>query len=103
MLAGVHAREWSSIAAVIESAARLIKAYGTTPWIRETLKYASLHFVPVLNPDGFVFSWTNHKRKDYIMLRDGSHADPRGGNRFRPLAPKVSSSYGVEFKLCSLM
>lgn len=48
--AGMVAREWASISA-------LLYALDSLTTDRELLRKYTLHFVPVVNPDGYVYSW----------------------------------------------
>ncbi len=66
-----HAREW--IAAMVTTcvADRLVRDYETVPAIREFVDRTELWVIPVVNPDGYQYSWSSNRywRKN----RRGSH------------------------------
>ena len=65
---GQHAREWISPAATTWIADRLIRGYGSDPFITDLLDRAVIKIVPVVNPDGYEFSrnserlWRKNRR-----------------------------------------
>ena len=69
-----HAREW--IAAMVTTcvADRLVRDYASDPAIRAFVDSTSLWVVPVVNPDGYQYSWSTDRywRKN---LRDRSGVD----------------------------
>lgn len=66
-----HAREW--IAAMVTTcvADRLVRGYDTDPVIREFVDHTELWIIPIVNPDGYQYSWSSNRywRKN----RRGSH------------------------------
>jgi murein tripeptide amidase MpaA len=55
-----HAREWISVMVPICVADRLVAARNE-PRITKILDAASFHIVPVVNPDGYAYSWTHDR------------------------------------------
>ena len=84
---GVHGREWISPMAVLYAATRIIEAYGSPKHnsLTNLLDYATLHFVPIVNPDGFKYTW-NAKGHHATMsrFRLGTHT---GIKKPRPAPP----------------
>jgi len=70
----LHAREW--IAAMVTTcvADRLVRGYDRDPAIREFVDSTELWVVPVVNPDGYQYTWSKDRywRKN---RRDGSGVD----------------------------
>ncbi|MCG3122758.1 MAG: hypothetical protein GIKADHBN_01160 [Phycisphaerales bacterium] len=71
---GQHAREWISPMTVMYIADRLVAGYGSDPRITSLLDNVEVIIVPVMNPDGYVFTWTNNRmwRKNRRDNGDGS-------------------------------
>jgi len=58
---GQHAREWITPTVPLYLADRLINGYDTDPAIRALLDRVSFYLVPVMNPDGYVYTWTTYR------------------------------------------
>ncbi len=56
-----HAREWVSPMAVCYTAEQLVTQYGTDPQITELVDSIEFHIVPVVNPDGYVYTWSTDR------------------------------------------
>ena len=56
-----HAREWISPMTVMYIAERLASTYETDPRVRAILDRAEFIFVPVVNTDGYVYTWTTER------------------------------------------
>jgi hypothetical protein len=56
-----HAREWVSPAAVTYMIEQLVAGYGTDARITRLLDELEWVFVPMMNPDGFDFTWTDER------------------------------------------
>ncbi|KAI2643260.1 hypothetical protein GGS21DRAFT_541992 [Xylaria nigripes] len=54
---GLHAREWITTSSVNYVAWSFIQSIDKDPMINEILKRFDLVFVPVLNPDGYEYTW----------------------------------------------
>lgn len=52
-----HAREWITPPTMSYTADRLTEGYGTDPRITQLLDHAVIRIVPIVNPDGYVYSW----------------------------------------------
>ncbi len=56
-----HAREWISAMVTTCVADRLVRDYDTDPAIREFVDSTQLWVVPVVNPDGYQYSWATDR------------------------------------------
>lgn len=70
----MHAREWLSPMTVMCIAEAMVQGYEADPATTELLDALELVIVPVINPDGYVYSWTSERywRKN---RRDGHGVD----------------------------
>jgi len=58
---GQHAREWIGPAVVMYILDQLLLGYGTNPTVTKLLNEIEFVIVPVVNPDGYDFTWTNNR------------------------------------------
>lgn len=58
---GLHAREWISTTTVNYVAWSFVTAFEREPMITKFLYNFDIVFIPVMNPDGVEFSWTNDR------------------------------------------
>ncbi len=56
-----HAREWVASMATTYIGDQLIRQYGSDPAITQLVDSAILYVIPVVNPDGFVYTWTTNR------------------------------------------
>lgn len=56
-----HAREWVAVATPVYIADQLINTYDSDAQVRALLDRAVVYIVPIVNPDGYVFTWTNDR------------------------------------------
>ncbi|MEW6198195.1 MAG: M14 family zinc carboxypeptidase [Planctomycetota bacterium] len=57
-----HAREWISVEVPLYLADQLLRNYATNPAIRRLVNAGEIWIVPVLNPDGYVYTWTTNRQ-----------------------------------------
>jgi murein tripeptide amidase MpaA len=74
---GQHAREWVSHSTTLYLLNELVTGYGTNPNATAILDKASFVIVPVVNPDGYVFTWASANnrlwRKNRRVNSNGSY------------------------------
>lgn len=58
---GVHAREWISVLTVLYSIYGMLRHYEENPHDSKTLAKLDFLFIPVLNPDGYDYTWTHDR------------------------------------------
>jgi len=56
-----HAREWIAPMVTIYVADQLIRQYDSDPQVQSLVDNVEFYIVPVMNPDGYVYSWTNDR------------------------------------------
>lgn len=63
VIGGTHAREWISVSTVAFIAYNLVTRYGHPeyPAVTKLLDHFDLVFIPVLNPDGYEYTWTSDR------------------------------------------
>lgn len=57
----IHAREWITTPASAYLLENLIRGYDTDPRVRNLLDTTDWYVTPVLNPDGYVYTWTTER------------------------------------------
>uniref|UniRef100_A0A3Q3VSS9 Peptidase M14 domain-containing protein n=1 Tax=Mola mola TaxID=94237 RepID=A0A3Q3VSS9_MOLML len=60
---GIHAREWIAPAFCQYFVRGILQAYETDPKMEEMMKNMDFYVTPVLNVDGYIFSWTNNTHR----------------------------------------
>lgn len=58
---GIHAREWISPAFCQWFVNEAVHTYETDKTMNKLLRKMTIYVLPVLNVDGYVFTWTNHR------------------------------------------
>ncbi|MEN3002228.1 MAG: M14 family metallopeptidase [Armatimonadota bacterium] len=70
-----HAREWITVAVALYLAHRLCAEYGIDTRVTELLQRTEVYIVPVVNPDGYEYSWTTdrlwRKNRRYLGIIEG--------------------------------
>jgi len=59
--ATIHAREWLTTATLLKIMDFLIYQYGTDPDATNLLDNREWYFMPIVNPDGYTFTWTDDR------------------------------------------
>jgi len=55
---GIHAREWITHATMCYMISKLVTNYGVDPVVTKILDTYEWHIAPVVNPDGYAYTWT---------------------------------------------
>lgn len=92
---GQHAREWISVATTTCIADRLVRGYGSDPEITALLDEMQVYVVPVVNPDGYEYTWTDdrywrknrHEEHGVDLNRNFPVAFGRKGSSDQPASP----------------
>lgn len=94
-----HAREWVSVSTTMYIADQLIRTYDTDPMIQELLDATEVIIVPMVNADGYSYSWTDvrlwrkNRRNNAV---GGIGVDPNRNWSFQWGGPFSSGSGGAE-------
>lgn len=56
-----HAREWISAEVALNLAEFLTEHYGDIPRIKEIVDATEIWIIPILNPDGYIYTWENDR------------------------------------------
>ena len=71
---GAHAREWIGPATIAYFADAMVNGHGTNARITDLVDGLAWHIVPLANPDGYAFTWSNDRlwRKNRRNNGDGT-------------------------------
>jgi len=58
---GIHAREWIAHATMCYMISKLTTGYGIDTNVTKILNNLEVHIVTVVNPDGYVYTWTDDR------------------------------------------
>jgi len=58
---GIHAREWISITTGMYLLDRLLEENSTDATVRALRNAYDFYFLPIVNPDGYIYTWTNDR------------------------------------------
>jgi len=57
-IGGQHAREWVGPITVLYIIDQLLSGYPSNPTVKTLLDSTELHFIPLANPDGYIYTWS---------------------------------------------
>lgn len=71
---GQHAREWITVPTALYVADHLVRNYDTDAYVRELVDRCEFYIMPIMNPDGYVYTWDNTRlwRKNRRNNGDGT-------------------------------
>jgi len=58
---GIHSREWITQASMCYMISKMVTMYGSDSATTDMLNNFEVHIVPVVNPDGYVYTWTTDR------------------------------------------
>lgn len=102
VIGSLHAREWISTTTVNYVAYSMITGYGKAPSITKLLQNFDFVFVPVTNPDGYVYTWETdrlwrkNRQKTGIRFCKGIDLDRAFGVEWSASDNPCSESYSGE-------
>jgi len=69
---GIHAREWITHATMCYQISKLVTGYPTDAVTKTILDNFEVHIVPIVNGDGYVWTWTNDRnwRKTVLQMQE---------------------------------
>ncbi|KAI0865588.1 hypothetical protein F4860DRAFT_459691 [Xylaria cubensis] len=100
---GLHAREWISTSSVNYAAWSFIQSVDRDPIVKNILERFDLVFIPVLNPDGYEYTWEvdrlwrksrQRTKMSYCPGFDLDHSFPFQWNSVEHQDEPCSESYG---------
>jgi carboxypeptidase A2 len=59
--ATIHAREWLATATLLKITSHFIDDYATDSEVQGLLATYDFYFVPIVNPDGYVYTWSDDR------------------------------------------
>jgi murein tripeptide amidase MpaA len=74
MDAGIHAREWITTATVNYMLAKTLEGYGSDDTITSMVDGLNIYYVPILNPDGYDYTWTKDRMQRKTMMPNSCSA-----------------------------
>lgn len=76
-----HAREWITVSVALYIAYALVANYGTDTRVTDWLQRTEVYVIPVVNPDGYVYTWTTNRlwRKNRRYLGTNNWGQPLYG------------------------
>ncbi|XP_077471526.1 carboxypeptidase O [Stigmatopora argus] len=74
---GIHAREWIAPAFCQYFVSKILQTYKTDPKMGEMLRNLDFYVTPVLNMDGYIYSWENNSTR---LWRKNRSPAPAGCN-----------------------
>ncbi|CAG8598106.1 1116_t:CDS:2 [Ambispora gerdemannii] len=66
---GQHAREWAAISSVMYLTNALIKGFNRNSRITNLLEKVEFIIIPIVNPDGYVYTWIDPSNNVYRLWR----------------------------------
>lgn len=58
---GQHAREWITVPVSTYVADQLVRNYDTDPYIRRLVDRCVFYILPIMNPDGYIYTWDSNR------------------------------------------
>jgi len=68
---GLHAREWITTATVNWMLSKTLESYGSDETVTSIVDNLNLYYAPVINPDGYSYTWTSDRMHRKTMMPNG--------------------------------
>jgi murein tripeptide amidase MpaA len=68
---GIHAREWITTAAMNWMLSKTLELYGSDETVTNIVDNLNLYYAPVINPDGYSYTWTDDRMHRKTMMPNG--------------------------------
>jgi len=73
---GIHAREWITTATVNYMLATTLQLYGSDESVTSMVDNLNIYYAPILNPDGYSYTWTDDRMQRKTMMPSGCASSP---------------------------
>ena len=78
LIALQHAREWLAAESALFIAEKILERYSTNAAVKADVDQLEIYIVPVVNVDGWTFTWTNPANNNVRMWRKNRRVNPGG-------------------------
>jgi len=72
----VYAREWITTATVNWMLSKTLESYGTNDDVTNVVDNLNIYFAPVMNPDGYAYTWSGDRMQRKTMMPSGCSRSP---------------------------
>ncbi|KAM7365419.1 hypothetical protein PAMP_016345 [Pampus punctatissimus] len=101
---GIHAREWISPAFCQYFVRQILQAYKTDPKMEEMMKNLDFYITPVLNIDGYIYTWKDNSTR---LWRKNRSPGPENctcyGTDLNRNFDANWGTVGISFNCCSII
>jgi len=73
---GLHAREWITTATVNYMLSKTLELYGSDTSVTAMVDGLNVYYAPILNPDGYSYTWTDDRMQRKTMMPSGCSYSP---------------------------
>jgi len=73
---GIHAREWITTATVNWMLSKTLELYGSDDSVTSMVDGLNIYYAPILNPDGYSYTWTGDRMHRKTMMPSGCSSSP---------------------------
>lgn len=78
LIAAQHCREWLAIETALYVAEKILERYATVAEVQADVDRLEIYIIPVVNPDGFVYTWLNGVNDNGLEWRKNRRLNPGG-------------------------
>lgn len=73
---GIHAREWITTATMNYMLDQTLQLYGSDDAVTNIVDNLNLYYAPIINPDGYSYTWTDDRMQRKTMMPSGCSSSP---------------------------